>query len=274
MKKILAVSGGVDSMVLLEMFRDEPEVIVAHFDHGIRENSSEDVEFVQKICSEYKVKCVVGSGNLGSETSEEGARKARYEFLRKVAENEDREIYTAHHQDDLIESVAINLIRGTGWRGLAPMGNDSVKRPLLKMSKKEIWEYAGRHNVRFREDQTNNDPKYLRNRMREALKELPEENEEKLVKLIEKQREMRVEIDGIIAEILPEDKVYQREWFDNLDDGMAMEILRAALLKAGVRATRVQILDFLRAIRTYAPEKKFNLPDGKLLILHKKFFVL
>ena len=261
-------------MVLFEMFFAEPEVVVAHFDHGIRENSSLDAEFVQKICSERGVKCVIGRGRLGCNASEAEARKKRYEFLREVAKENDGEIYTAHHLDDLIESVAINMIRGTGWRGLSPMGDEEIRRPLIRMSKQEIWRYAGEHKLRFRQDQTNNELLYLRNRVREKLSELPEGKYDRLVELVEKQRGLKREIDEITSRLLPEKGVYLREWFFKMPDAVAVEILRAATFKNGVRMTRVQLLELLNAVREYAPGKCFNMPGGKLLKMHKKYFVL
>ena len=83
MKKILAVSGGIDSVVMLHLLKDEAP-IVAHFDHGIRPNSHEDAEFVEKLASGYGLEFEVGRAKLGAECSEATARTARYDFLRDL----------------------------------------------------------------------------------------------------------------------------------------------------------------------------------------------
>ena len=169
MKIVLAVSGGVDSMLLLrqvvEWARTEGRVedlVVAQFDHGTRESARADQEFVARVAKELGVKCEMGrvgggaddvggadgflSGARLSEAglseaglglseaglglSEAAARAARYEFLEAVARKyAPAEIWTAQHLDDLVETVAINLLRGTGWRGLAAMGRAGERQP-------------------------------------------------------------------------------------------------------------------------------------------------
>lgn len=89
-----------------------------------------------------------------------------------------QEIWTAHHLDDLAESVIINLLRGTGWRGLAVFSQARIGRPLLNMTltyepldRNAILEYAGKRRLTFREDQSNSSDEYLRNRVRRRLEE-------------------------------------------------------------------------------------------------------
>ena len=110
-------------MVLMHMmYKTNPEeLIVAHFDHGIRSNSAEDYAFVKREAEKLNLKFVGMHANLGLNCSEDKARAMRYEFLQKCATEYNGEIYTAHHADDAIESITINILRGTGWRGLAPM---------------------------------------------------------------------------------------------------------------------------------------------------------
>lgn len=339
-RKILAVSGGVDSMVMLDAMmatkraRDvagsdemgffqenyasgdisgddeysRGDIIVAHFDHGIRENSGEDADFVQKISEKiYHVANIVEKGNLRGDISEEGARGARYEFLRKLMrQNEPAEIYTAHHLDDLLETVAINLLRGTGWRGLAALDAPGVRRPFLEtemfyepLDKLAIYEYAAKKGLRFREDQSNSTDRYLRNRVRAKLEAEQWDYEQKLEiwQLWQRQKELRRAIDEIVTGMLPAaGEPWERKWFwkleesaqkqhgensKNINDGsaetwrlVAQELLRAGLLRAGVRATRPQIEDFRQAILTYEPGKKFNLPGDKLVKIGKTQFWL
>ena len=191
---IVAVSGGVDSVVLLNMLIDNKlpnsqllanskQFVVAHFDHGIREESSMDADFVKVLAEEHGLPFELGRVNLGSEASEAEAREARYNFLRKCCKKYKASgIIAAHHQDDQLETAIINLIRGTGWRGLASLqevsklksfdlGQDycALFRPLLNVAKNDILEYADKNNLKWKEDSTNTDIKYLRNYVRLQL---------------------------------------------------------------------------------------------------------
>ncbi|MFV0484739.1 MAG: tRNA lysidine(34) synthetase TilS [Candidatus Saccharimonadales bacterium] len=276
MKKILAVSGGVDSVVMLDLMKDDADVIVAHFDHGIRGNSDEDADFVRRLSTMYNKVLECGAENLGENCSEAYARERRYEFLRAQAGKYGGEIYTAHHADDLVESVIINILRGTGWRGLAPMMDVRVQRPLLGWSKAEIHRYAAEHGLRWRQDPTNTEDEYLRNRVRGMLFEriLAKDEVEKLMALSMRQREISGEVDEILMGILPEDNRYERGWFRELDDLVALEILRAGLKKVGRAATRPQLMEFLNAVRTYETGKAFNLSEDYLLRFQRDAFVL
>src|SRR5690606_32014455 len=117
-KHVLAMSGGVDSVVLLHQYWQEQGsegLVVAHFDHGIRTDSSADARFVEALAASYGIKFESRREELGSSASEAWARERRYHFLREVADSHQAVLVTAHHGDDLIETIAINLSRGTGW---------------------------------------------------------------------------------------------------------------------------------------------------------------
>lgn len=276
-------------MVLLDLFKDDENILVAHFNHGTRKSADNDETFVQKRCEELGVKIIVGKSELGPNVSEEKAREARYKFLFKVREdvlrqspNEEVKIFTAHHLDDLVESVFINLIRGTSWRGLTPFSTENVVRPfllddvLMPESKADILVYAARNKIVFREDPTNSSDKYLRNRIREIVSTIdPEEHfklNQKIKTLYFSQQKKRTEIEEILDSMMPENGVLKREWFSDLDDKVSIEILRFALEKNEIKLTGPQLNDFLFAIRNYAPEKKFNLPNDKLVTIHKNYF--
>jgi tRNA(Ile)-lysidine synthase len=114
-KYVVAVSGGVDSVVLLDHLAGHPEyeLVVAHFDHGIRDDSREDEAFVRSLAEKYNVPFESKREDLGKQASEELARDRRYAFLRSVAGKHNAQIITAHHADDAVETIAINLLRGT-----------------------------------------------------------------------------------------------------------------------------------------------------------------
>lgn len=170
---MVAVSGGVDSVVLLDLLKKQPglDLIVAHFDHGIRADSHQDAEFVQKLADQSKLSFESRKGKLGAEASEDMARQARYKFLHEIKKKYSAmAIITAHHQDDVVETAIINLLRGTYRKGLSSLGSDAhLIRPMLNLSKEQITDYAKKQNLNWREDPTNTDTRFLRNYVRHRL---------------------------------------------------------------------------------------------------------
>lgn len=283
-KKVLAVSGGRDSMLMLNLFADE-DVIVAHFDHGTRENSILDKQFVENVCNELNVNFVSQRKELGADVSEEKARIERYSFLFQTRDkNTPAVLYTAHHLDDLVETIAINLLRGTGWRGLAVLDSPGIRRPFLEttllpkgigspLDKNGITLYSAKNGLVFREDPTNSSDEYLRNRIRHRMNNFSRKAE--LFELWEKQKALKLEIDRLVQSLLPElDSPWCRDWFLTLDKSVALELLRAGTLRAGIKATRPQLENFRQAIISYPPGSYFNLPKDKLVKLTKAEFYL
>ena len=277
MKLILAVSGGVDSMALLAMYA-HADIVVAHIDHGTRKSSAEDADFVRQKCQELGVKFYETKLELGSGVSEELARKKRYEFLKTIQEKEGGTICTAHHLDDVLESIAINLIRGTGWRGLTPFYGDELVRPFIisRMWKRDVLKFAGEQNICFRQDPTNYEADYLRNRVREKMAELDETTQADIIELFEKQNELRGKIEKIVTELAKQTVVgknfHKKELILAADEKVALEVLREICLIHGYSLTRKQLADFLAAIKTYAPHKKFNLPKNHFVTILKNYF--
>jgi len=200
--------------------------------------------------------------------------------LREVTTVEAGEIWTAHHLDDLVETVVINFLRGTGWRGLAVLNAPGVKRPFLDgtfggvFDKRAILECAAKNGIIFRQDPTNASDEYLRNRVRPKVLAMDFERKMEIYELWRKQKKVASEIDKIISGLIPKDLKFERAWFARMDEAIAVEVLRAALVRVKVSATRPQILDFLKAIREYAPGKKFNLPGDRLVRMGREDFVL
>jgi len=209
-KYIIAVSGGVDSMVLLDILRRQPDVdlVVAHLNHGIRDDSNLDEELVHHYTMSHNIIFVSKHISLGKGASEEKARKARYSFLRQCRKRFNTKfIVTAQHQDDLVETAIINLLRGTSWRGLAPFTNTKdVLRPLINYKKSELITYAKRHNIPWREDSTNQDQMYLRNYVRRSLLSQVETKipgfYDNILRLIRKQQVLRRTIQTELNKLL------------------------------------------------------------------------
>lgn len=168
----MAVSGGVDSVTLLDVLMDanqgQWQFIVAHFDHGIRQESYRDFEFVHELAAQYGLPFEGAITELGPGASEEEARRARYDFLYQVqAEQSADAILTAHHGDDRIETSLFNALRGGGRTGLAGLrSRPNVRRPLLRVDRADITQYARSYTLAWREDPTNQDLSLVRNRIR------------------------------------------------------------------------------------------------------------
>ncbi len=278
MKKIVvAVSGGVDSVVLLDFlvrfFRNkngqkwlEENLIVAHFEHGIRgKESQEDCEFVRRLAEKDRLKFEFEHGNLGENSSEEKARNARYIFLRKIAKRENAIIFTAHHKNDLAETFALNLARGGGWRAVACFDSLDIKRPFLRFSKLEILKMAKQRGLVWREDSTNLSQKYTRNRIRKTL-DFSEKDLEFIFKIWQRQIELRREIEkvtqGILFEIGDGQK-FEREFFCTNSDEVCYEILREIMIyQSGKIPLSKQIWNLLHAIRTFKNGSKTQILGG------------
>lgn len=260
MKYIVAVSGGVDSVVLLDMLvkSHEHELVVAHFDHGIREDSDADARFVGALAKQYRLPFETERVELGVSSSEEVARNHRYGFLRRVAAKHNGRIVTAHHTDDLLETIAINLVRGTGWRGLAVLNDPSIERPLLGSSKAELYDYAVSHELEWVDDVTNSSDAYLRNRVRKRIGRLSAESKQRLVTL----RNEQCELARVIAAEVKRHVTDDRYFLTMVDEPVALEVLRGLLAGNEVSLTRPQLRRMLIAIKTAPPGAIFQAGEG------------
>lgn len=265
----MAVSGGIDSVVMLHLLKDE-RPIVAHFDHGIRPNSAEDANFVKRLAREYDLQFELERAELGEDCNEADARSARYDFLNSLAEKNNGVVCVAHHADDVLESILINLIRGTGWRGLAPMSAPEIERPLLKWRKSDIYRYATEHNLSFRQDQTNTEGNYLRNRVREKLRDLSEDNKRKILELYERQRVLSQECSGLLIDIFQNNDNYcPKSLFVGAPEECALEMMRHFLAGQGVSLTRPQLKRCVEASKNYSPNKRLSLDRKHFLEVGK-----
>ena len=176
-KFYIAVSGGIDSMVLLHLFQHFPfKFGVLHCNFKLRgEESDADMRFIHDYCEENKLQLRIGffeTEMIAKELKESiqvTARNLRYNwFYEQMEENDVQFVATAHHLDDSLETFLINLSRGTGIDGLIgiPEINDQIIRPLLPFSREEIEQYAQVNNIQWREDASNATTKYLRNKLR------------------------------------------------------------------------------------------------------------
>jgi tRNA(Ile)-lysidine synthase len=282
-KYIVAVSGGVDSMVLLDVLSKLPgvELVVAHFDHGIRPDSAQDRLLVERVSKEYRLPFRYAEGHLGKSASEATARAARYDFLRKVQQEANaRAIITAHHQDDRIETAILNLLRGTNRRGLSSLqSSDELIRPLLPYAKEELRKYADDHNIEWREDSTNQDDIYMRNYVRHNIvPALGPEKRNQLVSILETLGETNSEIDmALVSELghLHEGRGLNRFAFIMLPHVLAKEYMALWLRQEGIRDYDKAMLERLVvAAKTAAPSRIFDITRGARMVVYKDYLAL
>ncbi len=203
---LLAVSGGADSVALLRAIcaiaanetsagqtstdggpgsvPKQPRIFVAHLNHGLRgEESDADEAFVVELCQQLNVACEVGRSNVAQQAAEQGdgieaaARAARYVFFEETAKRVGaRYVVTAHTADDQAETILHRIVRGTGVAGLAGIAKHrelcdgvALARPLLKLRRADVLSYLTELDQPFREDTSNLDNRFARNRIRHEL---------------------------------------------------------------------------------------------------------
>lgn len=280
---VVAVSGGVDSMVLLDLLRKQTglKLVVAHFDHGIRPDSSFDKELVKQVASSHDIPFVYHKAQLGPGTSEEVARKSRYEFLHKVREATGaRAVITAHHHDDLLETAVINMLRGTGRKGLSALkSRHTIHRPLLSVQKQAIRDYAKDQGLQWREDVTNEDIKYLRNYVRHRiLTNFSAEDRQKLREIIARIAEVNDELDTQLMNYLhvqTKSGKLDRYTFLRLPHAVAKEVMAAWLRHYGIRDFDQKTLERLVVrSKTLAPGKLTDVTKGYSLDVSKDYLAL
>lgn len=254
-------------MSLLHRLRTLPGVglTVAHFDHGIRADSAEDRRLVKQVAVAYGLPFVYAEGHLGPGTSEASARAARYDFLHRVRQSAGaRAIVTAHHQDDAIETAIINLIRGTNRKGASGLrSTEYIKRPLLHLPKTSIRKYAAMEGLVWREDSSNADPAYLRNRVRQqVMTKLSPQQRTRLHDLIVRLRHTNEELDALLKDYLQNyhsGGQLDRHQFTMLPHTVARETMAAWLRQNDIRNFDTKTLERLvRGAKTMQAGKRIS----------------
>lgn len=183
MTVIAAVSGGADSVCLLEVLKHLEGQLgftleCAHFNHHLRAQESDgDEEFVKSLCRNFNVPLHTGGTFVGSlcdgMSLEDAARRARYGFFERLLQERDKNtvVATAHTLNDNVETFFINLLRGSGSRGLCavPVTRGKIIRPMLETSRDEITAHLSSVGLEWRTDSTNSDTAYLRNFLRHEI---------------------------------------------------------------------------------------------------------
>lgn len=183
-KVVLGVSGGPDSISMLNILNEikeewQFEIYVAHINHMIRKEANDDEKYVQQYCEKNNIQCFVKRvnvqeiANIQKIGTEEAGRNIRYEFfeevLQKVGANK---IAIAHNKNDKIETIVMNLLRGSGLsglKGIEPIREQRIIRPLIECERQEIEQYCEQYKLEPRIDKTNFENDYTRNRIRNIV---------------------------------------------------------------------------------------------------------
>jgi tRNA(Ile)-lysidine synthase len=228
---LVAVSGGADSIALLHVLATSGryELVSAHFDHGLRADSALDAQLVEETARALGVPSVSQAAHLG-QASEAVARQHRYEWLEQArVEAGAAAIVTAHHRDDLVETSVLNLARGSGRHGLAPMHRGPLLRPLLEVSRAQLRAYNAHHRLQWREDPTNADIANPRNFLRHRLlAQAPAGWTDRYAALIGRQATLNAVIDDHLAPLLDQSSWTRRQLRDLTLPEVA-ELLHAAV---------------------------------------------
>lgn len=175
----VAVSGGVDSMVMLNLLRDAgAKIVVVNIEHGIRGDASRrDSKFVRNYCKRHEIECLSYNVNSPEYAVEQGisielaARTLRYEVFDALLNDGVVDVIAlAHHLNDQVETVLMRMFRGTGIKGLRGIvDRPGYIHPMLGFTKAELREYASAHRIPYKEDATNFDSEYTRNYIRHEI---------------------------------------------------------------------------------------------------------
>ncbi len=286
-KLIVGLSGGADSVALLHLLhswqeKENWQITAVHIHHGLRgTEADEDARFAEDLCASLGISCVVKRYDVGKEAKlrrlgeEETGRILRYAAFREAAGGEGR-IAVAHHRKDQAETILMRLCRGTGLTGLTGMSpvRGDICRPLLFCDREEIEQYCRENHLPWREDATNQQEKYTRNKLRLRVLPLLEEINPKAVAhiaetaslLAEEEDFLEQQVEAFFAQgklpSAPEEVRLSKEKLHALHPAMRRRVLRKAManfLQADVSQVQIQALEDLLQKET---GKSRDFPQG------------
>lgn len=288
---LLAISGGVDSMVMLDLFErlsvvERPKITVAHVNHQLREASISEANYLRAYCQTRGIpyfETEWAEGETIQADVENQARQFRYQFFGELMTKYGFDaLLTAHHQDDQAETVLMKLVKGSQLQNLVGIREESVKnnqkiiRPFLSFSKEAIVLTAKKNQVVYFNDETNQEQTYFRNRMRQqVIPQLKNENPQFLNQLshftqqIDYANEIIAEkIALVFPEIVTMNKT-ETEWILDLpkfwleNEGtqfmLLTELFQRSLVVKGVGVSHAQQAEVLKILKGAAPQKQIHL---------------
>jgi len=278
-KLTLAVSGGVDSMVMLHLLmslKDELNLTlnVAHLNHNLRgEESQRDYDFVKAQCKRLGLKFygkklnVKDFKDLKGRSTQDWARLKRYDFLEEVrVDSGSKHILTAHNSDDRVETFFIKLIKGSSTKGLSGLRakNGKVLRPMLNTSRNEIEDYSRKHKVKFVEDSTNKSKKYLRNQIRIDL-----------IPFLEKEFNPKIKesVSSAVSLLEADDRFISSLADDLFKDSLIKRNLRGKIRSIGFDLSKLRGKDKALLYRVFIKAQVLVTKDSGVITKHCKAFV-
>lgn len=286
---LLAVSGGADSVALLHaLVASDVDCGVAHMDHQTRDGgSTEDAKWVEALAREWDVPYygaavdVPALAEASRESFEEVARRVRYDFLAEIAQlNGYDAVATAHHLDDQAETVLMRVLRGTSITGLGGIHAWSewkgmpLMRPILNVTRTEIIDYLSQNGIAWREDATNNDESYFRNRIRHTLLPMLEESfNPGTKKALDRLARVARDEDALLAEwtskalhyCMPNPNEIRRETFRELDPALRRRVMLQAIRTTGGIEELDRIDEAVEFVCWKGTGKRFDLGGGNQL---------
>ena len=289
---LLAVSGGADSVALLELFsreiapRQKCRLYVIHVNHRLREAAGSDQAFVEKLCRERKIPVHVETLNPSTrppgQSVEMWGREKRYAAFARIRKAVGADtVLTAHHRDDVVETLCLRLWRGTGLAGLAgiPFRRDEYVRPLLPVPRAELRNWLAKWGISWMEDETNEDLGIPRNWVRRRL--LPEWRtsdpgvDRRLFQISRHADSLKPHWEKWMAESFPEEAVREKggipvEWFQ---DELDADSLRRLLPMLGLEKPSPEIMaEILR--QAAKPGGSVRIRISPTLVLTEKHGIL
>ena len=309
-KIVLGVSGGPDSISMLDILNEiridktnnlDFNIVVAHVNHMIREEAGEDLEFVKNFCNKISVEFYSKSidiqkiANNNKIGTEEAGRNARYEFFDEILEKTNsNKIAIAHNKNDKVETIIMNMLRGSGiagLKGIEPIKNNKYIRPLIECERYEIENYCKERNIEARIDRTNFENIYTRNKIRniiipyikkefnpniiqtmDRLSELVKEEDEYLEKLVE-QKYQEMLLEEKTKEIVIDLKKFNKE--EKVIKSRILLYTIARLLGSTKGIEKIHIEDVIKMCSNNIGNKYLT-PNKNIKILlknHKIYFI-
>ena len=285
---LVAVSGGADSVALLLLLQAVSGPLglhleVAHLDHGLRPESADDAQFVQQLCEARHFSLVVERRDVGKLASackgnlEEVARQERRQFLESTSQRLGcTRIALGHHREDQAETVLLRLLRGAGPAGLAGMHipSEPFVRPLLDFSRAELQAFLSEQGIAWREDITNRDLQFSRNRVRHELLPMLQSFNPQIVQRLDDLSRLLADDESywteLLAELLAEHLRTEpagislpRNLFLDVPPALAGRLVRAALLRVRGDLRRIErqhVAQVLALVGSDRPQAELDLP--------------
>ncbi len=290
---IIGLSGGPDSMCLLDILlklKIKVNIICAHINHNIREESKDELQFITEYCQKKQLTIettVFEKKSANEDYNELELREKRYKYFGELMKKYNAKyLFTAHHGDDLIETILMRISRGSNLKGYSGFQTEGDKngikviKPLIFMTKEEIEEYNKENNIPFVTDRTNEDDDYTRNRYRHyVLPFLKSENKNIHLKYLKFSRELKKYYDFVEAIVKEEiDKRYKRKILDITDFNKLEKLIQTKIIEYVlddnyydnlflVNDKHVNLI--LDIINNTKPNIEINLPDN--LFIQKEY---